>query len=134
MDVTRQLRSVLDGFPAVRLAVLFGSVARGDATPRSDVDVAVLFEQDDPGQLWDVDVAVAGALRRTIDLVDLRRAPPLLRLEIAREGRPVVEREDGAWVRFKARAMLDWWDFAPLARRFRELTARRLRQEGRGKA
>ena len=129
MATARQLRSILAEHPAVRLAVLFGSTARGDDTPRSDVDLAVLLEGDDAGQLWEIDTAVGSALRRTIDLVDLRRAPPLLRLEIAREGVPIVERQEGAWVRFKARAMLDWWDWAPFARRFHELAARRLREE-----
>lgn len=129
MTGTQPLRSILSEFSAIRLAVLFGSTARGTESPRSDVDLAVLLEEDDPGRLWDIDVAAAGALRRTIDLVDLRRAPPLLRLEIAREGLPLIERREGEWVRFKARAMLDWWDWAPFARRFHELAVQRLREE-----
>lgn len=123
------LGRVLDEFPAIRLAVLFGSAARGSDTARSDVDLAVLFAEDDPSQLWPVDVAAAGALRRTIDLIDLRRAPPLLRFEIARDGKPIVERRQGEWCRFKVRAMQDWWDWAPLARRYHSLAAQRLRDE-----
>ncbi len=134
MVATEPLRSILVELSAVRLAVLFGSAARGSDTPRSDVDLAVLLADDDPGQLWAIDLAVGSALRRTVDLVDLRRAPPLLRLEIARDGVPIIEREAGAWRRFKARAMLDWWDWAPLARRFHQLAARRLREETRGQA
>ena len=132
MDVVERLRSILTGFPAVRLAVLFGSAARGSDKPGSDVDLGVWLEEDDPGQLWAIDMALSGALRRTVDLVDLRRAPPLLRLEIARDGLLIVERSEDAWVHFKARAMLDWWDWAPLARRFHQLAARRLREEARG--
>ncbi len=29
----------------------------------------------------------------------------------------VMEREPGAWTDFKTQAMLDWWDWAPYARR-----------------
>lgn len=128
-DDERRLRQILAGFPAVRLAVLFGSTARGRRTARSDVDLGVLLEEDDPSQLWPIDAAAGTALRRTIDLVDLRRAPPLLRFEIARDGRPLLERRDGEWVRFKARAMIDWWDWAPMLRRFHRLAARRLQEE-----
>ncbi len=129
MTVVEHLRPILAGFPSVRLAVLFGSVARGSDQLGSDVDLGVWLEEDDPGQLWAIDVAASGALGRIIDLVDLRRAPPLLRLEIARDGLPILERAEDAWVHFKARAMLDWWDWAPLARRFHRLAARRLREE-----
>lgn len=129
MTVDENLRRSLAEFPEIRLAVLFGSTARGSDTACSDVDLGVLLEDDDPSQLWDIDVAVAGGLRRTVDLVDLRRAPPLLRFEIAREGRPLIEREEGEWTRFKVRAMLDWWDWAPYARRFHALAAQRLREE-----
>ncbi len=130
----QHLRLALAEFSVVRLAVLFGSAARGGDKPGSDVDLGVLLEPDDPSQLWAIDLAVGSALRRTIDLIDLRHAPPLLRLEIAREGIPVLEREDGVWRRFRAHAMLDWWDWAPLARRFHRLAARRLREEVRGQA
>jgi len=129
MIAIEQLRATLAELPAVRLAVLFGSAARGCETARSDVDLGVLLEQDDPGQLWPIDLAVTAALRRTVDLVDLHRAPPLLRLEIAREGLLIIERETGTWARFKAHAMLDWWDWAPLARNFHRLAARRLQLE-----
>ena len=134
MIAAEHLRSILAEFSAIRLAVLFGSAARGSSKPGSDVDLGVWLEEDDPGQLWAVDVAVSGALRRTVDLVDLRRAPPLLRFEIARDGVPILERGEDAWVRFKARAMLDWWDWAPFARRFNQLAARRLREEVHGQA
>ncbi len=129
MTVTENLRRILAEFPAIRLAVLFGSTARGSDTARSDIDLGVFLEGDEPGQLWAIDVAAAGALRRTIDLVDLRRAPPLLRFEIARDGQLLLERDEGAWTRFKVRAMLDWWEWAPLARKFYGLAAQRLRQE-----
>jgi predicted nucleotidyltransferase len=129
MNLAENLERILAGFPAVRLAVLFGSAARGTDNARSDVDLGVFLEEDDPSQLWPIDVAAAGAVRRTIDLVDLRRAPPLLRFAVARDGRPLIEREEGEWPRFKARAMLDWWEWAPYARRFNALAAQRLREE-----
>lgn len=124
------LREALERFPEIRLAVLFGSVARGTETARSDLDLGVLLEAGSPvDRLWDIDLAAGSALGRVVDLIDLRRAPPLLRFEITRDGWPVVEREPEEWVRFKVRAMLDWWDWAPTAREIQRISAQRRRQE-----
>lgn len=41
---TGAIREVLDDAP-VTLGILYGSQARGDATPSSDVDLAVVFEE-----------------------------------------------------------------------------------------
>lgn len=56
-SVTQSLRDAIAPFKQVRTVYLFGSRARGDWTPRSDIDVAI----DAPGmnasefaQLWNV--------------------------------------------------------------------------------
>jgi hypothetical protein len=80
----------------------------------------------------DVDgVAQRAAARRPIDLVRLDTAPPLLRFEIARTGRVLVEREEHGWADFRAHAMIDWWDWAPTARMMHATMAARLREETR---
>jgi len=127
MDVDETLRATLETFREVRMAVLFGSTARGKATPKSDLDVGVLLDDDAPKSTWDIELALAGALRPPVDLIDLRSAPPLLRFEISREGRVLFEREEGLWPGFKARAMLDWWDWAPTARMIHNTSIARLR-------
>jgi hypothetical protein len=122
----RSLLQALESWPGVRLAVLFGSVARGESGPDSDLDLGVLFE---PGleSAAALEVALARAAGRRLDLVRLDVAPPLLRFEIARDGRVLLEREPHAWVDFRARAMTDWWDWAPTARLLHAAAASRLR-------
>ena len=122
------LAEALAGFPAVRLAVLFGSAARGRTTRGSDLDVGVLLEPEAATTLWEIEGTLGEAMRRPVDLIDLRRAPPLLRFEIARDGRVLLERQEGDWKRFKVRALLDWWDWAPTARSLHRLAAQRLRR------
>lgn len=129
MPTLEALRESLARVPTLRLAVVFGSFARGEAKGHSDLDLAVLPAADDSDDLWDVQVAVSNAVPRSVDLVDLRRAPPLLRFEIARDGVVLVEDREGEWLRFREQAMLDWWDWAPYARRFHQLAAQRLREE-----
>jgi predicted nucleotidyltransferase len=127
MTPEESLRGVLEATPGVRLAVLFGSTARGASKEASDLDVGVLFE---PGSrpAASFEVALSRATRRHVDLVFLDEAPPLLRFEIARDGRTLVERVPHSWADFKARAMLDWWDWAPLARRLHASAVRRVRE------
>jgi len=61
-----------------------------------------------------------------VDLIPLDTAPPLLRFEIARDGVLLLERTRNLWSDFRARAMVDWWDGAPLALRFAAAAMTRL--------
>jgi predicted nucleotidyltransferase len=127
--LTEEIAHALEGTSGVRLAVVFGSAARGTARSGSDVDVGVLLEEDD--DLPALQVALERALGRSVDLISLRTAPPLLRFEIARDGKLLVEREPHAWGGFRARAMIDWWDWAPTARIMHRAMRARLDDEAR---
>jgi hypothetical protein len=58
----------------------------------------------------------------------VNEAPPLLRFEISRDGVLILEREEGLWAGVKAKAMMDWWDWAPYAKRIEDAAIRRLRE------
>lgn len=125
--VLRELAHALEEDRDVTLAVLFGSAARGDAHAGSDLDVGVLGVQ--PERIGRLQVALSRATGRVVDATALENAPPLLRFEVARDGRVLVERTPHLWSDFKARAMVDWWDWAPTARRFHSAAAARLRAQ-----
>jgi predicted nucleotidyltransferase len=83
----------------VRLAVLFGSVARGEAGEHSDVDVMVAVADERPLYLQYIAVRLQQALDREVDVASLdrlRRRSPALLGEVLRDGRVVVDR-DGMW-------------------------------------
>lgn len=70
----------------IRELSLFGSVLRGDFRPDSDVDLLVVFEPDDPWDLWDI-IAMESELQelfgRKVDLVEKRALKnPFRRSEI----------------------------------------------------
>ena len=74
----------------VRRAILFGSRARGDARPNSDIDLA--FEHGSSDADWAEFVnrmADEAPTLLSLDLVDLAQASPELRARIQREGREV---------------------------------------------
>lgn len=116
-------------FPEVRLAVLFGSTARGKAGPRSDVDLGILLEPYSPALRFKVEAELGRAAGKAVDVILLDDAPPLLRFEITRDGVLLFEREEGLWTAFKARAMVDWWDWAPTFRRMADNTIQRLKEK-----
>lgn len=123
------LRDALAPLPAVKLAVIFGSAARGRSGLGSDVDLALRLEPDTAVARREAVGAAGRAVRREIDAVDLDAAAPLLRFQIARDGVVLVERAPRSWARFKARAMVDWWDWAPTARQIHAAYLRRLREQ-----
>jgi predicted nucleotidyltransferase len=128
-----RLEEVLSQFPGVELAVLFGSHARGEERAGSDVDVAIRLADDCHEARRRVELALGRAAGRDVDVVPLDASPPLLRFEIAREGKVLIERNPQAWADFRARAMLDWWDWAPTARMIHAAAIARLRESvGRG--
>lgn len=80
-------------FPGQRLlgAWLYGSHARGSNRPGSDIDIAVLSDSVlDAVSLFDVSSRLATRLGANVDLVDLRRAGGLLRVEATHRGRPLL--------------------------------------------
>jgi predicted nucleotidyltransferase len=127
---TDQIRSLLERTPGVALAVVFGSMARAGSPNARDLDIAVLTDADLELPPF-LGVAIERATQRVVDLVHLNTAPPLLRFEIARDGVVLVERRPHTWADFRQRAMVDWWDWAPLARRMHGAAAASLRTAGR---
>lgn len=109
-------------------AYLFGSHARGEAGARSDVDVAVLFDEDPPHNLaglhLDLEDDLTGALRRPVDLVVLNHAWVDLVHRILRDGVLVLERDRSARIRFEVRARKNYFDLLPHLRRYRRTDGR----------
>jgi predicted nucleotidyltransferase len=101
--------------PDVRLVVLFGSVAEGRQRPDSDLDLGVL--RDGPGSNDDVELLVMQLLgTERVDVVDLRRAPPLLAMAVAKTGVVLYDSPEGAFARYASLALRRYEDTAKLRR------------------
>ena len=106
---------VAAGTAWVELSVLFGSGARDRLGPESDVDVGWLGAAPADGEVA-LRAALERALHREVHLVDLGRAPDLLRVEVARSGVVAFERTPAAWTTFAGDAIARWLDIAPMIR------------------
>jgi predicted nucleotidyltransferase len=106
----------------VLLAYVFGSQARGEAGPLSDVDVAVLFAPNlNKTDRFRKVIAVANELsvilqRDDVQVIDLNDASPLLRHRVYYDGQALFCPDDAVRVRFETTALRDYVDTAPLRR------------------
>jgi predicted nucleotidyltransferase len=90
-------------------------MARGQERPGSDIDVAVLFTGTPaPEDLNRLVADLETASDRTIDLVVLNVAPPLLAHEIISTGSCLLSRDDDERARFEVRAISRYLDTAYL--------------------
>lgn len=128
--VLAQLRERLEPVPDGVVAIyLFGSVARGQSTPSSDVDLAVLYEVTPPSTLEGLGFELAHelelAVHRTVDLVVLNRAPADLVHRVLRDGVLVVERDRRRRIEFEVQSRNEYFDLQPIRARYRRTQAER---------
>lgn len=126
----------------VILAYLFGSQAEGRAGPRSDIDIAVLFDPSIPyrdqskRQIMLINELMGIFGRSDVDVVVLNRATPLLAHQVVKYGQVIYEDEaTRPAVDFAAYTISRYADTEPLRRlRLRYLAERieerKRRQEG----
>lgn len=111
----------------IKLAILFGSQARGAAGKRSDTDIAVLAENPlsmrDRSEMAQKFARNRGVSEDDIDLADLRDAPPLLQYQVAEHGRLLYGSEND-FLRFRVLAWKRYLDTA----KFRRIRSERLKQ------
>jgi len=83
--------------------LIFGSEARGAARADSDVDLAALFRSPpDVVVLLEAGADVERLLERSVDLVDLAVASPILAMQVLREGRCIFGSGSRALAEFTA--------------------------------
>ena len=112
-EVAARVADLPGAMPRLDLLVLFGSTVKGRRRAGSDLDLAVRF--DGPADLDALYPALAGRLGTDrLDLVDLRRAGPLLAFEVARSGRLLFERRPGTFREFQSLASRRYCDTAKL--------------------
>jgi predicted nucleotidyltransferase len=118
--------------PGIALAVLFGSRATGRVGPRSDWDIGVVVDAGvDVDRLCAELEAVVGG---RVDVVELRRAPPVLAMAIVRDGVVLVDVDGNGWPRFVSLALRRFEDTRKLRAAQDSALAVFLAERGHGRA
>ncbi len=117
-----RLATALSSRPEVLEAYLFGSTARGESRPHSDIDVAVYFDREAlrPGALdaSELTAEIAAEIGRVlgtnaVDIVALNSASPLLYHRVLRDGIRIVARDLQATTRRAGQALSRYCDYLP---------------------
>ena len=104
---------------------LFGSVARGDDRPGSDIDLGILYQRDPPATLDGLPLQLEGDIERLLgratQVVTLNTAPADLRARVLRDGVLLLDRDPALRIRFEVRTRNEWFDLQPILREYRRI-------------
>lgn len=105
---------LLAALPDAWAIYAYGSFARGDEWPDSDLDLAVLLP---PGQQIPDKLELLGRIsrqvHREVDLVSMRDAGLDLARELLRDGKPLIIRREADTLAWEAERMTDYAQFSP---------------------
>lgn len=111
-----QLIGILSRHPNIRLAILFGSHASGDAGSESDIDLALLADSPLSARATLEIVAEIGSeLGCPVDVVDLYHAPQPILGQVFK-GRRLLG-DNRTYAELLTRHLIDSADFLPLRQR-----------------
>lgn len=96
---------LLAALPEVWAIYVYGSFARGEEWPGSDLDLALLLPPGRKIDKLDVMSQVSAQVHRDVDIVDLRRAGDVLRREVLAEGRTLYQSDPAQVLGWEAAAM-----------------------------
>lgn len=115
-DLVSAVPQILEKAPYIKLLVLFGSRARGDADHSSDWDFALLCDEERYKQhrgegwsllhLWGVIQTAYKLKDDEMDVVDLKECSDLLAHSVVRESKLLYEEEPGLFDSFRQRHLL----------------------------
>jgi uncharacterized protein YutE (UPF0331/DUF86 family)/predicted nucleotidyltransferase len=130
---TAQIVAALKAGPPLRLALMFGSMATSTGTSESDLDLAIAPLHPDLSLRDELDLQrrLTEVSGREVDLVRLDKASCLVRWQVARDGRVLVEAGPFEAARFLASAASDYLDFEPSFARAAALFQARLARQTR---
>jgi len=128
-DRLDQLCRLFENSESVLATFVFGSQTDGYATPRSDVDLAILFDGQVPlSEQLALQVKIEEVLSKDVDLISINEAPLLLRHR-ALKGRLIFERDPIAVSNLLEDTLKQYRHFAPRLREGREAYFKSLEQD-----
>jgi len=103
------IKKVLVKALAPYLIYIFGSTVKDRGREDSDIDIAILTDrQIDEYELFILSQKLADVLKREVDLVDLRKASSVFKVQIIKTGKLIYNSDNLRKMYFQMRAMRDY--------------------------
>ena len=136
-EIVSMLQETLTAQQDLVAAFLFGSVAQDKAHQQSDLDIAILFDQQlDQQSRFERTLAIGALLENrlpfAVDVVVLNSAPLLLQFQILQHGELIIEQDRTQRCLFQMQRMSRYYDAKPYLDSVREQTIRRIQEKGLG--
>lgn len=136
-NIIAAIQAVLIDVDDIVAVYLFGSTVQNRSHRFSDVDVAVLFEEEmDAATMFRRSLVIGAELETQlsapVDVVVLNRAPIFMRFNIIQTGMLIVERRRTERCRFQMKAMNSYYDAKPYLDYQRNEAIRRIQEKGLG--
>jgi predicted nucleotidyltransferase len=118
-QLIERMRPTLAAEPRIAVAWLFGSAARGEMRPDSDVDVGVVFARNVPAgerTLLLADLASrleAATVPHPVDVVALEEQGHVFVHRVLQEGQRIAVNDEERRVDFESEAVIWYLDFKP---------------------
>lgn len=131
-------KEALDLFKAypIKFAYLFGSYARNDVGPMSDIDIAIYLDDEiDENKRFDIRLELIGKVGRLLkteklDLIILNDVDIALAYQVVYDGKIIYCKDELKRIRFEARTMSQYFDQQYYYRRHAKMTIDRIAAEG----
>ncbi len=116
MELNHSLSKIIETIkthPNVIAIYFFGSHVKGEATPLSDIDIAVILENPNP----ESEAEIGSLASPQIDVVLFHRLPLYIKFEVFRHGRELFVRDEERLLEIKLEVMREYLDTSPMYRR-----------------
>lgn len=118
---TEEIDGILRVYPFIAAAYQFGSTIRGQAGPLSDLDIAIVVDEEhapSPVNLLRLELLLAHELQRhlnvrEVDLITLNHQRLFLQHTVLRTGRLIYEASPKYRIRFMQKVIQAYLDFQP---------------------
>jgi predicted nucleotidyltransferase len=93
LDFNNITKAVLDLYPDTEAIYVFGSYADSSYRPDSDVDIAILANELQPKEMWNLKGDISKKVNKDVDLVSLNSVGMVLQYEILWKGIRIYEKD-----------------------------------------
>lgn len=120
-DIIEKLKTIFSEFSDIKVAILYGSFARGREKQNSDIDIALAGEKKIKiPRLLEIQAKLSKNLNREIDLIDLNIATGTVFKEAMTKGKFILNNSPLLYSEILNRMLFEQADFEPIRNRILE--------------